>query len=91
MSATETGSSGSNASNELQLNIKGMLKLDNQGRYLIDALPGPSELKLQIAIDANKTVKDLKEAIAKNSDVEAERQRLIYSGILSPSLPLILF
>jgi len=41
---------------------------------------GPSELKLEITIDADKTVKDLKEAIAKSSDVEAERQRLIYSG-----------
>jgi len=63
LSSGESGSSGSNASNQLQLNVK-----------------GPSELKLQITIDADKTVKDLKEAIAKSSDVEAERQRLIYSG-----------
>jgi hypothetical protein len=47
---------------------------------------GPSELKLQIAITADKSVLDLKNAIASQSDVEAGRQRLIYSGALS-SLP----
>ncbi|KAJ7104200.1 hypothetical protein B0H15DRAFT_14058 [Mycena belliarum] len=41
---------------------------------------GPSELKLQIAITTDKTVLELKQAIAEKSDVEAERQRLIYSG-----------
>ncbi|KAF8993823.1 hypothetical protein BDQ17DRAFT_1431422 [Cyathus striatus] len=41
---------------------------------------GPSELKLQITISPDKTVLELKEAIAEKSDVEAERQRLIYSG-----------
>jgi hypothetical protein len=41
---------------------------------------GPSELKLQIAITADKSVLDLKNAIASQSDVEAGRQRLIYSG-----------
>jgi hypothetical protein len=39
-------------------------------------------LKLQISIATDKTVKELKEAIAKTSNVEAERQRLIYSGKL---------
>lgn len=43
---------------------------------------GPSELKLSITIDPSKTVADLKEAIAAKSDVEKERQRLIYSGAL---------
>ena len=43
-------------------------------------VPGPSELKLQISILSDKTVLDLKKAIAQKSDVEAERQRLIYSG-----------
>jgi len=41
---------------------------------------GPSELKLQIAISSDKTVLELKQAIAAKSDVEADRQRLIYSG-----------
>ena len=41
---------------------------------------GPSELKLQITIATDKTVAELKEAIAEKSDVTADRQRLIYSG-----------
>lgn len=41
---------------------------------------GPSELKLQLTINIDKTVADLKQAIAEKSDVEADRQRLIYSG-----------
>ncbi|KAF6749467.1 hypothetical protein DFP72DRAFT_1048978 [Ephemerocybe angulata] len=41
---------------------------------------GPSELKLQISISPSKSVLELKEAIAAKSDVEASRQRLIYSG-----------
>ncbi|KAI5991726.1 hypothetical protein F5J12DRAFT_922715 [Pisolithus orientalis] len=41
---------------------------------------GPNELKLQISIATDKTVRDLKQAIAAKSDVEADRQRLIYSG-----------
>ncbi|PSR72593.1 hypothetical protein PHLCEN_2v11586 [Hermanssonia centrifuga] len=41
---------------------------------------GPSELKLQITISTDKTVADLKQAIAEKSDVSADRQRLIYSG-----------
>ncbi|ESK89641.1 ubiquitin domain-containing [Moniliophthora roreri MCA 2997] len=41
---------------------------------------GPNELKLQIAIATDKTVAELKEAIARQSDVPADRQRLIYSG-----------
>ena len=41
---------------------------------------GPSELKLQISITTDKTVLELKQAIAEKSDVGADRQRLIYSG-----------
>ncbi|CDO68496.1 hypothetical protein BN946_scf184499.g21 [Trametes cinnabarina] len=41
---------------------------------------GPSELKLQITISTDKTVSELKQAIAEKSDVPADRQRLIYSG-----------
>jgi len=47
--------------------------------YTHDA-PGPSELKLQLTINIDKTVADLKQAIAEKSDVPADRQRLIYSG-----------
>ncbi|KAG6332743.1 hypothetical protein ID866_6350 [Astraeus odoratus] len=43
-------------------------------------IKGPSELKLQISISTDKTVLELKQAIADKSDVEANRQRLIYSG-----------
>ena len=45
-------------------------------------IKGPSELKLTINIALDKTVRDLKVAIAEKSDVEADRQRLIYSGML---------
>lgn len=41
---------------------------------------GPNETRLQITINPEKTVLDLKRAIAEQTDVEAERQRLIYSG-----------
>ncbi|KAG6889255.1 hypothetical protein C0995_002468 [Termitomyces sp. Mi166 len=52
-------------------------------------IKGPSELKLQIAITADKSVRELKEAIAAKSDVEAPRQRLIYSGrVLKDDDPL---
>lgn len=43
-------------------------------------IKGPSELKLTINISLDKTVRDLKDAISAQSDVEADRQRLIYSG-----------
>jgi len=46
-------------------------------------IKGPSELKLTINIAPVKTVRDLKQAVAQASDVEADRQRLIYSGKLS--------
>ncbi|KAI0706095.1 ubiquitin-related domain-containing protein [Cytidiella melzeri] len=41
---------------------------------------GPNELKLLIPISTDKTVLDLKQAIADRSDVPADRQRLTYSG-----------
>jgi hypothetical protein len=37
-------------------------------------------LKLEIEITTDKTVLELKHAIAAKSDVPADRQRLIYSG-----------
>ncbi|KAG1783447.1 hypothetical protein EV702DRAFT_1041115 [Suillus placidus] len=43
-------------------------------------VPWPSQLKLQITISTDKTVLDLKRAIAEKSDVEADRQRLLYIG-----------
>ncbi|OXG99889.1 ubiquilin [Cryptococcus neoformans A5-35-17] len=41
---------------------------------------GPSELKLALTINPSKTVADLKELIASQSDAEKDRQRLIFSG-----------
>jgi ubiquilin len=53
---------------------------DETTSELLINIKGPSELKLQIAISNDKTVLELKQAIAEKSDVEADRQRLIYSG-----------
>ena len=44
------------------------------------ARTGPNETKLQISIPTSQTVLDLKRLVAEKTDVEAERQRLIYSG-----------
>ena len=52
--------------------------------FPIRTVKGPSELKLSITISPSKSVIDLKEAIEAQSDVEKDRQRLIYSG-QSPS------
>jgi len=52
-------------------------------------IKGPSELKLSVTIDSSKSVRELKDAIAEKSDVEAARQRLIYSGrVLKDEEPL---
>ena len=74
---------------EIQINVKGAsvalpcsLETDDVNNPL-----GPSELKLQISITTDKTVLELKQAIAEKSDVGADRQRLIYSG----SCPLFSF
>lgn len=64
---------------EIQINVKGTPKTYHTARILT-AYTGPSELKLQITISMDKTVLDLKQAIAEKSDVSADRQRLIYSG-----------
>lgn len=50
-------------------------------------MAGPSELKLQITISTDKSVLELKQAIAAQSDVDADRQRLIYSGAPLPRPP----
>lgn len=50
---------------------------------------GANELKLQITITTDKTVQDLKRAIAEKTDAPADRQRLIYSGkVLKDEEPL---
>lgn len=51
-----------------------------------DIIVGPSELKLQISISTDKSVAELKQAIAEKSDVPADRQRLIYSGVSHPPI-----
>ncbi|KAF5315313.1 hypothetical protein D9619_007541 [Psilocybe cf. subviscida] len=53
---------------------------DEQAPEIQINVKGPSELKLSITITTDKTVRELKQAIAEKSDVEADRQRLIYSG-----------
>ncbi|KAF9476191.1 hypothetical protein BDN70DRAFT_882730 [Pholiota conissans] len=53
---------------------------DEQAPEIQINVKGPSELKLQISITTDKTVLELKQAIAAKADVEAERQRLIFSG-----------
>ena len=67
------------SSSEILINVKGK----NCRRCTLVPLhhvAGPSELKLQITISTYKTVLELKQAIAAQSDVSADRQRLIYSG-----------
>jgi hypothetical protein len=49
-------------------------------QLLLTSAQGPSELKLQLTINTDKTIAELKQAIADKSDVPADRQRLIYSG-----------
>jgi ubiquilin len=65
---------------EIQINVKGNPPCETYGDSYLNCTQGPSELKLQITITTDKTVLELKQAIAEKSDVEAERQRLIYSG-----------
>jgi ubiquilin len=75
---------------EIQINVKGVVISPLYNERLSHCCPlssacylGPNELKLQISIATDKTVLELKQAIAEKSDVEADRQRLIYSGVLS--------
>ena len=74
------------AAPEITINVKGMSYHTRIGTLCTHLLPGPSELKLQITIATDKTVADLKSAIADKSDVPADRQRLIYSGTFSTSM-----
>ena len=76
-------------SSEIQINVKGVLDSSySQWKLTVHfcCSPriwyslGPNDLKLQITISTDKTVRDLKQAISEKSDVEADRQRLIYSG-----------
>jgi ubiquilin len=76
---------------EIQINVKGKHRrcelITSQSNQMtksaiisIRGSSGPSELKLQINIATDKTVSELKQAVASKSDVPADRQRLIYSG-----------
>ncbi len=69
----------STEASDIVINVKGSERPSDE-RTAIDALVGPSELKLQVTISNSKTVRELKDEIAKSTDVEADRQRLIYSG-----------
>jgi hypothetical protein len=68
-----------NNSSEIQINVKGLASTAFSS-FPNSFLTGPNELKLQITISKDRTVLELKQAIAAKSDVEADRQRLIYSG-----------
>lgn len=68
------------ATPEININVKGQ-SIVRVFCYCANIQSGPSELKLQITISTDKTVADLKQAIAEKSDVPADRQRLIYSGM----------
>ena len=70
---------------EIQINVKGAPAAAPLARAYRPLRTGPSELKLQIAITTDKTVLELKQAIAAKADVAADRQRLIYSGTSSLS------
>jgi len=78
---------------EVVINVKGsVIFSEPKTRVRINKPLGPSELKLQLTINTDKTVADLKQAIADKSDVPADRQRLIYSGMSSTptfSFPMI--
>jgi len=65
---------------------------ESQSQDITINIKGPSELKLSITISPEKTVRDLKVAIAERSDAEADRQRLIYSGkVLKDEEPLSMY
>jgi ubiquilin len=67
-------------SSEIQIHVKGKDTLKWRNKTDDGFSSGANELKLQITIKADKTVQDLKHAIAEKTDAPAERQRLIYSG-----------
>jgi ubiquilin len=82
---TTTEDAASSSSEDILINIKGAHTLSRgKGRMVTNEVlfAGPNELKLQITISRDNTVLELKQAIAEKSDVEADRQRLIYSGAL---------
>ena len=81
MAETQDQQNNSGSSSDIQINIKGAYRpYCRPSSETPSASTGPSELKLQITIGLDKTVLELKQAIAQKSDVEADRQRLIYSG-----------
>ncbi|KAK4689944.1 hypothetical protein P7C73_g159, partial [Tremellales sp. Uapishka_1] len=57
-----------------------MAESSNPPADITITVKGPSELKLSITISPSKTVAELKDQIQAASQVEKERQRLIYSG-----------
>ena len=82
----------SDSSSEIQIHVKGknsssISSVRTIGRKQTNVISlggypplGANELKLQITIKTDKTVQDLKHAIAEKTDAPADRQRLIYSG-----------
>jgi len=77
---------------EIQINVKGasiMPLYTLETNDVNNALVGPNELKLQISITTEKTVLELEQAIAEKSDMGADRQLLIYSGLFPPFSVLV--
>lgn len=72
----------SESPSEIQIHVKGENShpLERREKASSRAYAGANELKLQITIKTDKTVQDLKHAIAEKTDAPADRQRLIYSG-----------
>lgn len=55
-------------------------------------MKGPSEVKLSLTLSPSILVSELKEKIKAQTDIETERQRLIYSGkVLKDEEPLSLY
>ena len=73
--------------NEITINVKGEIIRMFRSKFN-SCLQGPSELKLQITIATDKSVNELKQAIASQSEVPADKQRLIYSGRVLKVLPI---
>lgn len=71
----------SDSASEIQIHVKGGYpRVCKKWRNQTDAILGANELKLQITIKTDKTVLELKQAIAEKTDALADQQRLIYSG-----------
>lgn len=70
--------SSSNNNNDSSASTSAATTSSSEGISITVRAPG--DKKVQITISPSKTVAELKQEIAGKTDVEADRQRLIYSG-----------